>query len=82
MPRLWCKADHNNGLPRIHPMSEITDLWRCTMVNCGYMYDPSRGDRKAKIPKGVKFEDLPADWHCPVCGATKKSFEQMGKDNI
>lgn len=59
-------------------MSEITDMWRCTMVNCGYMYDPSRGDRKSKTPKGVKFEDLPDDWHCPVCGASKKSFERMG----
>ena len=41
------------------------------------MYDPDRGDRKGKIPKGVKFEDLPETWRCPVCGSTKKAFKRM-----
>jgi rubredoxin len=55
-------------------MSEPKDMWRCTTVNCGYIYDPDRGDRKSKTPKGTKFDDLPEDWRCPVCGATKKAF--------
>ncbi len=32
--------------------------WECTA--CGYIYDES--------VEGTKFEDLPDDWICPVCG--------------
>ena len=47
-------------------MAEAQDMWRCQMVNCGYVYDPDRGDKRHKIPAGTKFEDLPDDWRCPV----------------
>ena len=56
-------------------MSEPKDMWQCQTSNCGYIYDPDRGDRKGHISKGVKFEDLPDDWKCPVCGAGKKAFK-------
>ena len=36
---------------------------------CGYVYDPAEGD-----PPGTAFEKLPADWVCPVCGASKDQF--------
>lgn len=49
----------------------------CSTSNCGYIYNPAKGDRKGKIPKGTKFEDLPDDWRCPVCGASKKAFRPM-----
>ena len=58
-------------------MSEPEDMWQCQMTNCGYIYDPDRGDRKGKIQKGTKFEDLPDDWNCPVCVASKKSFRSL-----
>ncbi len=35
---------------------------------CGWVYDPSENDN-------VAFEDLPADWTCPVCGVGKGDFE-------
>ncbi len=35
-----------------------------------------KGARKGKIPKGTKFEDLPDDWTCPICGAGKEDFEK------
>ncbi|MBQ9405360.1 MAG: rubredoxin [Desulfovibrio sp.] len=60
-------------------MSETTEMWRCQMVNCGYVYDPARGDKRRKIPAGTKFEDLPDDWRCPVCGASKKSFRPVSE---
>jgi rubredoxin len=41
---------------------------------CGYVYDPAQGDSDSDIPAGTKFEDLPDDWTCPVCGADKDSF--------
>ena len=37
----------------------------CTI--CGDVYDEEE--------KGVKFEDLPEDWVCPVCGAPKSVFK-------
>ena len=41
---------------------------------CGYIYDPAEGDPEANIPPNTPFEDLPADWVCPICGATKDQF--------
>ncbi|MDR0826455.1 MAG: rubredoxin [Desulfovibrio sp.] len=58
-------------------MSEIEDMWRCKTANCGYVYDPERGDRKGRVAKGIKFEDLPEDWRCPICGASKERFVSL-----
>jgi len=41
------------------------------------MYNPYKGDRKGKIPKGTQFKDLPDDWKCPGCGASKEQFKKM-----
>jgi flavin reductase (DIM6/NTAB) family NADH-FMN oxidoreductase RutF/rubredoxin len=41
---------------------------------CGHVYDPSVGDPEAGIPAGTRFEDLPENWVCPVCGAAKSDF--------
>jgi len=42
---------------------------------CGYVYDPQQGDPDNGIDPGTKFEDVPDDWECPVCGASKDDFE-------
>lgn len=47
--------------------------WIC--VICGYLYDPAKGIPGDGIVAGTAFEDLPADWVCPDCGAPKDSFE-------
>ena len=36
---------------------------------CGYKYDDEKEE--------VKFEDLPEDWTCPVCGVPKSEFTKM-----
>ena len=45
---------------------------------CGYVYDEAK--------EGVKFEDLPDDWKCPLCGAPKNLFKaeaiEVTKDEI
>ena len=41
---------------------------------CGYEYDPAAGDPDNGVLPGTAFEDLPAGWSCPVCGADKGSF--------
>jgi rubredoxin len=45
---------------------------------CGYVYVPSKGDNTAKIPAGTPFEELPGDWRCPVCGARRVQFSNIG----
>ncbi|MCD6213918.1 MAG: rubredoxin [Candidatus Desulfofervidus sp.] len=42
---------------------------------CGYVYDPEVGDPDNGISLGTEFADLPDDWVCPVCGATKDEFK-------
>ena len=41
---------------------------------CGYVYNPSEGDPGAGVKPGTSFDDIPADWVCPECGADKGSF--------
>lgn len=41
--------------------------YRCTI--CGYIYDDEK--------ESVKFEDLPDDWKCPICGIGKDAFEKV-----
>ena len=36
---------------------------------CGYIYDDA--------VENVKFEDLPDDWTCPLCGVGKDMFEKV-----
>ncbi|OMC10591.1 rubredoxin [Mycobacterium sp. SP-6446] len=38
------------------------------------IYDPAEGDPDGGIAPGTAFEDIPADWVCPVCGAEKADF--------
>jgi len=49
--------------------------YQCTV--CGYIYDPEVGDPDGGIKPGTPFEDIPDDWVCPVCGASKDQFEKL-----
>ena len=44
---------------------------------CGYEYDARVGDPDNDIEAGTDFEDFPADWVCPLCGAGKDDFEAV-----
>ncbi len=35
------------------------------------------GDEDNGIESGTPFEDLPYEWTCPICNATKESFEEV-----
>ena len=43
---------------------------------CGWIYDEAQGDPDNGIAPGTKFEDLPAVYICPMCGAGKDEFEE------
>lgn len=49
------------------------DKYECSV--CGYVYDPEMGE--GEIAPGTAFEDIPEDWVCPVCGASKDAFERI-----
>ncbi len=49
------------------------DNYICT--NCGYIYDPEKGDPNNGIAPGTAFEDIPEDWVCPICYVGKEQFD-------
>ena len=52
------------------------DRYECRA--CGYVYEPNKGSSTGKIPPGTAFSDLPSVWRCPVCGASKVQFMNVG----
>jgi rubredoxin len=46
--------------------------WIC--ITCGHIYDDSLGDETEGFAPGTLFEDIPDDWCCPDCGATKEDY--------
>lgn len=43
---------------------------------CGWEYDEEAGSPENGIEPGTKFEDLPEDFECPLCGVGKDSFSE------
>lgn len=39
------------------------------------IYDPVAGDPDSGIAPGTPFEEIPDNWECPICGASKKTFK-------
>ncbi len=59
-------------VPKAASSDPATQKWICRQ--CSMIYDPVVGDLDSGIAPGTKFEDIPEDWVCPICGATKKTF--------
>ena len=51
------------------------DKYECSV--CGHVYDPEEGDPENGVQPGTPFAELPDDWVCPVCGATKDMYEPV-----
>lgn len=58
----------------------VLDLGEADCTNCGYHYDPKRGDSEYPIASGTLFSNLPGDWNCPLCGAEKDKFRASAKE--
>lgn len=50
-------------------------VWRCEV--CGFEYDEAEGWAEEGIAAGTRWEDIPDDWSCPDCGASKEDFEMV-----
>ena len=47
-------------------------IWVCNV--CGWEYNEAEGYPDGGIAAGTKFEALPDDFECPMCGAGKDEF--------
>ena len=56
---------------------EAVDMKQYECKPCGYIYDEAAGDPDNGIAPGTKWEDLPADWVCPICGVGKEEFNPL-----
>ena len=50
---------------------------RFICANCGYVYEPEKGDPFSGIPPGTAFASLPEGWVCPICYAPKSQFDEL-----
>ena len=41
---------------------------------CGYEYNEDLGDPDNGVEPGTKWEDVPEDYVCPLCGVGKDQF--------
>jgi len=44
---------------------------------CGWIYDEAKGCPEEGIAPGTRWEDIPDDWCCPACGASKSEFDMV-----
>jgi len=59
-------------------MKKSTGRHRCT--NCDFEYDETKGDSYligGMVQPGTAFTDLPSNWRCPTCRASKDSFREV-----
>ncbi|RKT46557.1 FAD-dependent oxidoreductase [Thiocapsa rosea] len=50
--------------------------YRCS--TCAHIYDEAMGDPIHGVAPGTRFDDLPPEWFCSVCGDPRESFEFAG----
>ncbi len=47
--------------------------------SCGYIYDPTEGNKKLNIPKNTPFSEIDGNtFACPVCRAGKNLYKDIG----
>jgi len=46
-------------------------------VVCGFVYEEEQGLPEEGIPPGTAWADIPPNWVCPECGASKDDFEMI-----
>lgn len=59
-------------------MQRSTGKHKCT--NCDWEYDEAKGDSMmigGLVKPGTPFADLPSNWRCPTCRASKDNFQEV-----
>jgi len=52
--------------------------FKCSI--CGYVYDEAAGIPDEGIAPGTKWEDIPDEFKCPLCGAPKPLFQPVEEE--
>ena len=61
------------GTPQSAPsVAAAYRKWIC--ITCGHIYDEALGDEREGFAPGTLFSEIPANWCCPDCGATKEDY--------
>lgn len=72
------------SMHQTHPIIEeitVEDfVFQCS--DCLTVYDASIGDEEALIAGGIAFEDLPAQYCCPLCEAPKSTFRSVALSSL
>ncbi len=64
-------------------MSNTNLPWRRYIcLACGLIYDEEKGDPDSGLAPGTRFEDIPDDWECPLCGVTKSDFALLEAPSV
>lgn len=75
--RLQSPEKVRNKFPEIVEKGELHEC-----LTCNWVYRESRGDHSSGIASGTKFEEIPSDWLCPVCGVDKSYFEKKERRGV
>ncbi len=49
--------------------------WICDA--CGFIYDEAKGDPDSGLAPGTRYDDIPDDWQCPLCGLRKSDLRLL-----
>ncbi|KNZ33087.1 MAG: rubredoxin [Methylibium sp. NZG] len=61
----------------------VVTAWRLFICRaCGLVYDEAKGDADSGLAPGTRFDDIPDDWACPLCGVTKADFEPYDRTEV
>ena len=63
--------------------TEVADkriIYQCK--NCLTVYDPLTGEEEQGIQKDTSFEQLPANYSCPLCEAAKEEFVEVDEADL
>lgn len=62
-------------------MKRSTGIHKCS--NCDWEYDVNKGDSYmigGMIKPGTPFSELPSNWRCPTCRASKDNFKEVTEE--
>lgn len=62
--------------PAEYKIMEVKNMKKYVCDVCGWEYDEEKGAPEYGIEPGTKFEDLPEDFECPLCGVDKENFSE------
>ena len=72
-------SENSTGVNVEQPTPTNLEQNRFECRSCGYIYDPSEGNKKLNIPKNTPFSELDGNtFACPVCRAGKNFYKDIG----